>query len=121
SSDSIESMCAWVSPDLSAHRTLWCGRCVHTGEESIMAAPLGISIWAATALVEPIEDREELLWVARARTGDESAYRWLLDRYRARAVRLAAHVLRRPDDAEDVAQEAFIRAFRNLGGFRGDG
>jgi len=69
----------------------------------------------------PREDREEAGWVARARAGDEAAYRWLLDRYRARAVRLAAHVLRRDGEAEDVAQEAFLRAFRRLPDFRGEG
>ena len=69
----------------------------------------------------PREDREEAIWLARARTGDEAAYRWLLDRYRARVVRLAAHVLRRDGEAEDVAQEAFLRAFRRLPSFRGDG
>lgn len=67
------------------------------------------------------DDSEERQWVERARHGDDAAYRWLLDRYRERAVRLAAHVLRRPDEAEDVAQEAFIRAFRSLSGFRGSG
>ena len=69
----------------------------------------------------PREEREEALWLARARAGDEAAYRWLLGRYRARAVRLAAHVLRREGEAEDVAQEAFLRAFRRLPSFRGEG
>ena len=66
-------------------------------------------------------DREETAWVARARAGDEAAYRWLLTRYRARAVRLAAHVLRRDAEAEDVAQEAFLRAFRSLRSLTGEG
>jgi RNA polymerase sigma-70 factor (ECF subfamily) len=34
---------------------------------------------------------------------------------------LAAHVLGAPDEAEDVAQEAFVLAFRNLSSFRGQG
>ncbi len=59
----------------------------------------------------PLDERS---WVARARVGDEAAFAWLLSRYRKRAVRLAAHVLRRDADAEDVAQDAFIQAFRNL-------
>ena len=72
---------------------------------------------AACALTR--DEREEALWVARARTGDEAAFRWLLGQYRTRVVRLAAHVLRSSGDAEDVAQEAFIRAFRRLPEFRG--
>jgi len=66
-------------------------------------------------------DPEEAHWVARARAGDSTGHRWLLERYRARVVRLAAHVLRRPDEAEDVAQEAFVRAFRKLPSFRAEG
>ncbi|MDR3709503.1 MAG: RNA polymerase sigma factor [Capsulimonadaceae bacterium] len=60
-------------------------------------------------------------WVARARLGEEAAYTWLLDRYRMRAVRLATHVLRRDAEAEDVAQEAFIQAFRSLKSLSMDG
>jgi RNA polymerase sigma-70 factor (ECF subfamily) len=67
------------------------------------------------------DEREEALWVTRARTGDEAAFRWLLGRYRMRVVRLAAHVLRSGGDAEDVAQEAFLRAFRRLPDYRGTG
>lgn len=67
-------------------------------------------------------DREEARWVARAQAGDAAGQRWLLERYRTRMVRLAAHVLRgEAADAEDVAQEAFVQAFRHLGALRGDG
>ena len=67
------------------------------------------------------DDREEALWIERARAGDDAAYRWLLGQYRARVVRLAAHVLRGGGDAEDAAQEAFVRAFQRLPSFRGSG
>ena len=65
--------------------------------------------------------REEVRWIARACTGDEAAYHWLLGQYRHRVVRLAAHVLRGGGDAEDVAQETFLRAFKRLPEFRGTG
>ena len=67
-----------------------------------------------------LEDPEEARWIARARAGDTAAIDRLITRYRQQAVRLAAHVLRRPEEAEDVAQEAFVRAFRNLRAFRGE-
>jgi RNA polymerase sigma-70 factor (ECF subfamily) len=70
---------------------------------------------------DPAEDREEDRYVARAQAGDDAAIDWLLARYRRRVVRLAAHILRRSGDAEDAAQEAFVRAFRNLHTFRGSG
>jgi RNA polymerase sigma-70 factor (ECF subfamily) len=73
------------------------------------------------ATAEPVEDWEEARQIARAQSGSEAAIDWLLARYRQRVVRLAAHIMRRPGDAEDAAQEAFVRAFRNLNSFRGKG
>jgi RNA polymerase sigma-70 factor, ECF subfamily len=74
-------------------------------------------------LTSGVCDRHEMeaAQIERARQGDSAAIDWLLGRYRSRVLRLAAHVLRRPAEAEDVAQEAFVRAFRNLGSYRGDG
>jgi RNA polymerase sigma-70 factor (ECF subfamily) len=66
-------------------------------------------------------DREEERWIDRARRGDAAAIDWLLARYRRRVVRLATHILRRPGEAEDVAQEAFVRAFRSLRAYRAEG
>jgi RNA polymerase sigma-70 factor (ECF subfamily) len=66
-------------------------------------------------------DPEEARQIGRARNNDPSAIDWLLARYRARVIRLATHILRRPDEAEDAAQEAFVRAFRNLDSFRDEG
>jgi RNA polymerase sigma-70 factor, ECF subfamily len=82
--------------------------------------PWSGEVWG-TASYSSAEDVEEACWLERARAGDEAGYAWLLSRYRSRVVRLAAHVLRRPAEAEDAAQEAFIRAFRNLRAFRGEG
>jgi RNA polymerase sigma-70 factor (ECF subfamily) len=73
------------------------------------------------AVSEPVEDREEARQIALAQSGSDGAIDWLLARYRQRVVRLAAHIMRRPGDAEDAAQEAFVRAFRNLHAFRGKG
>jgi RNA polymerase sigma-70 factor (ECF subfamily) len=66
------------------------------------------------------ERREERAWLDRCAEGDERAIRWILNRYRDRVVRLAAHVLHNPREAEDVAQEAFVKAFRQIGQFRGE-
>ncbi|HEY3415216.1 MAG TPA: sigma-70 family RNA polymerase sigma factor [Armatimonadota bacterium] len=73
---------------------------------------------ATTRVTE--DDYQESRWIVRARIGDDAAFTYLLSRYRARAVRLATQVLRRPDEAEDAAQEAFIRAFKGIRAFRGD-
>jgi RNA polymerase sigma-70 factor (ECF subfamily) len=58
------------------------------------------------------QDDAEIL--RRCRTGDERAYRELVDRYRRQVYSMALRMLRREEDAEDVAQETFIRVFRAL-------
>jgi RNA polymerase sigma-70 factor (ECF subfamily) len=60
------------------------------------------------------KDREEIAWVEKAVAGNEAAYRWLLGRYRDRVVRVASATLGGTSEAEDAAQEAFIKAFRTL-------
>src|SRR5213078_1893767 len=52
--------------------------------------------------------------VRRCRAGDERAYRELVDRYRRQVYSMALRMLRREEDAEDVAQETFIRVVRAL-------
>ncbi len=56
----------------------------------------------------------------RAGKGDIEAFSQLVDRHRDVAVRVAARIVGR-QDAEDVAQDALLRAFHRLSTFRGDG
>ena len=53
--------------------------------------------------------------------GDRDAFRFLVERESASLVRACQRVLGDPHDAEDVAQEAFLVAFRSLATWRGDG
>ncbi len=64
---------------------------------------------------------EEERQIEYARRGDRAAIDWLLNRYRHRVVRLAGLILRRPSEAEDVAQVSFLKAFRSLDSYRSDG
>jgi RNA polymerase sigma-70 factor, ECF subfamily len=57
---------------------------------------------------------------ARAAAGEDPAFEELLERYQARAYRLASRLTGSPADAEDVVQEAFLSAYRGLAGFRGE-
>jgi RNA polymerase sigma-70 factor, ECF subfamily len=61
-----------------------------------------------------VENNEDAEIVRRCRAGDEKAYRELVDRYRRQVYSMALRMLRREEDAEDVAQETFIRVFRAL-------
>lgn len=55
-----------------------------------------------------------------ARTGDRRAFGELLGRHERRVYRLAARMCRNERDAEEIVQEAMLRAFRQLDSFRGE-
>jgi RNA polymerase sigma-70 factor (ECF subfamily) len=63
---------------------------------------------------------EEWALVARCRQGDDTALSSLVSRHRNRLVRTATNLLRDRYEAEDVAQEAFLKAFRELHRLRED-
>ena len=56
---------------------------------------------------------QERQWVVRCRKGDDMALGFLIGRHRMRLVRTASNLLRDRHEAEDVAQEAFLRHFEN--------
>lgn len=58
--------------------------------------------------------------VARAQAGDEAAFRALVEMHQDRAFGLALRIVGRAEDAEEVAQDAFVRAWRALATFRGE-
>ena len=58
--------------------------------------------------------------VERAQRGDKHAFELLVSKYQRRLARLLARFIRDPVEVEDVAQEAFIKAYRALPSFRGD-
>src|SRR5262245_66192773 len=59
-------------------------------------------------------------WIERARRGDPEAFRALVDLHRDRAYTRALRIVRAPADAEEVAQDAFVRVWRALKHFRGE-
>lgn len=66
------------------------------------------------------DDRDEADSLAAARRGDPAALTQLYRRHAAAAYSLALRITGQPDRAEDVVQDAFLRAFEGLRGFRGD-
>ncbi len=58
--------------------------------------------------------------VEASRRGDRQAFRLLFDRYYRRILAVATGMLRNREDALDVAQETFIKAYRSLPRFKGD-
>jgi RNA polymerase sigma-70 factor (ECF subfamily) len=75
---------------------------------------------------EPLADdggmdrAREAAWIERARARDTDAFRHLVDAYRHVAYGVALRILGQPEEAEEAAQEAFVRAWNALPNFRGE-
>jgi RNA polymerase sigma-70 factor (ECF subfamily) len=68
-----------------------------------------------------MSDRDiDLQLVERVRQGDQRAYGILVEKYQRKLMRLLSRMVRDPHEIEDIAQEAFIKAYRALPQFRGD-
>jgi RNA polymerase sigma-70 factor (ECF subfamily) len=68
-----------------------------------------------------MSDREiDQQLVERAQRGDKHAFELLVAKYQRKLARLLSRFIRDPAEVEDVAQEAFIKAYRALPSFRGE-
>jgi RNA polymerase sigma-70 factor (ECF subfamily) len=65
-------------------------------------------------------DVSDLSLVRRVQSGDKGAFDALVRKYQHKLVKLVMRYVRNPAEAEDIAQEAFIKAYRALPQFRGD-
>jgi RNA polymerase sigma-70 factor (ECF subfamily) len=63
---------------------------------------------------------DEAALVAQAQTGGVEAFSELVNRYEGNIYRLARHITQNPEDAEDVLQETFLKAYEHLGDFQGN-
>src|SRR5579864_2210087 len=61
---------------------------------------------------------EELALVQAAKRGDDSAFEELVRRYDRNVFRIAQHITQNREDAEDVVQDAFLKAYQNLENFQ---
>lgn len=66
-----------------------------------------------------LNDARDLL--ARVQAGDAGAFTIFVERYKPAVFRWAVGLVSDGDEAEDIAQEVFVRSYRKLGSFRGDG
>ncbi len=64
------------------------------------------------------ETQKDLELVKRCQKGDESAFRELVQKYQRKVFTVALSMVKNPDDAMDVAQEAFVKVYRYLGNFK---
>ncbi len=71
---------------------------------------------AIEKLNEPVSD--ELALVRAAKTGDVAAFEQLVHRSDRNVFRIAQHITQNREDAEDVVQDAFLKAYENLKNFQ---
>ena len=92
--------------------------------ESAMTEPGSLSAELANAPFPAFELTEEakaeLELVDRARIGDGRAFSSLIERYEGKIFRLAMNITQNREDAEDVLQEAFLKAYEHLDQFQGN-
>jgi RNA polymerase sigma-70 factor (ECF subfamily) len=71
-------------------------------------------------LPNPVVVSDETAIVAKAQAGDAEAFGELMNRYQNKIYRLAKNITQNDEDAEDVLQEAFLKAYEHLDGFQGN-
>ncbi|MCA1705738.1 MAG: sigma-70 family RNA polymerase sigma factor [Actinobacteria bacterium] len=80
----------------------------------------GANTVEGSATVVAAEELDDLTLVVRAQEGDTRAFEILVRRHQRPLYRLAVRLLDNRSDAEDAVQEAFVAAWRRLGGFRAE-
>jgi RNA polymerase sigma-70 factor, ECF subfamily len=87
-------------------------------------APDEFSQLTAMATIQPIagenEQHPDVALVERVRGGDVSAYDTLVRKYDRQVFRIAQHITQNREDAEDVMQDAFLKAYEKLDQFQGN-
>src|SRR4029434_6037428 len=73
---------------------------------------------AVLATVTSLPELDERALVVEAQAGNRAAFEELVRRFDRDVLRLALNLMKRPEDARDVYQEAFLKVYRNLHRFR---
>jgi RNA polymerase sigma-70 factor (ECF subfamily) len=74
---------------------------------------------AETPLVNAkVKEADEAALIRQAQAGNRAAFEELVRRYDHQVLRLAMNLMRRPEDAGDIYQEAFLKVYKNLHRFR---
>ena len=62
---------------------------------------------------------EDLYYITQVLQGNTNAFSFLVEKHKRMAYTLALKLVQIPEDAEEIAQDAFVKAFRALGNFKG--
>ena len=86
------------------------------GKAADFSQPTGM----ATIQIGENEQHPDLALVASARTGDVHAFETLVNKYDRQIFRIAQHITQNREDAQDVVQDAFLKAYEKLDQFQGN-
>lgn len=78
----------------------------------------GVTVTTTTERARTSDDPLEQRAIAAVQAGDATAYDYLVAKYTRRVVSIARNIVRNAHDAEDLAQEAFVKAYQSMGRFR---
>lgn len=67
-----------------------------------------------------MQDKDDRYYIKKVLDGESSAFAYLVDRYKHMAYNISLRIVRQSEDAEDVTQDSFVKAYRFLKGFKGD-
>ncbi len=66
-----------------------------------------------------VKQTEDQVYIDKVKNGDSASYAFLVDRYQNMAYTIALRVMRNVEDAEDAAQESFVKAYQQIHNFEG--
>jgi len=67
-----------------------------------------------------MKEQDDIYHVQRVLAGDTAAFAVLVDRHKELAFNIALKIVRHREDAEEIAQDAFVKAYQSLRSFKGD-
>jgi RNA polymerase sigma-70 factor (ECF subfamily) len=70
------------------------------------------------SIISAFQEKSDSTLVAATKNGESQAFDFLVKRHEAKAFRLASRITRNREDAQDVVQESFLKAFMHLDGFQ---
>ncbi len=67
-----------------------------------------------------MQEKNDSYYIGKVLEGESGAYAVLVDRYKTLAYNISLGIVKRPEDAEEITQDSFLKAYRSLRSFKGD-
>ncbi len=66
-----------------------------------------------------MQNKSDEYYISKVLAGETAAFAVLVDRYKTLAYNISLRIVKQPEDAEEITQDSFIKAYRSLRGFKG--